>query len=134
MKLNLTKFRISVNYKYLTVFAREFNTESGESWNSGTVYSLHDNSKLSSFSFKDMQQLQSPKYRIMDHESHPLNDELVLVYNRGGWVSLIDVIKGWAVWEVREKNFFRDIGDVNPASIEQCKITPDGQTIIIMTT
>ena len=40
------------------------------------------------------------------------------MYDKGGWVRLLDIIMGQNVWEVREKNFFRDIGDVRPASID----------------
>ena len=59
-------------------------------------------------------------------------EELVLLYDKGGWVRLIDILKGQTIWEIREKCFFRDIGDVRPACIDQCQISPDGTKVIVM--
>ena len=102
----------------------------GATWHAGTVFDLHENSKIREFSLQDQQ---DGKYHIVDIDSHPIIDELILVYDKGGWVRLIDVLKGQHVWQVREKNFFRDIGDVRPATIEQCVISRDGQKVIVMT-
>ena len=66
------------------------------------------------------------KHQFVDVEAHPTIDELFLVYDTGGWVKIFDVVTEKCVWEAREKNFYRDIGDVRPSHISQCLFSDDG--------
>lgn len=56
-----------------------------------TVFDLCNNKKLNQFVLNG--QLDA-KYNIVDIEAHPVTEELILVYDKGGWIRLIDVLLG----------------------------------------
>ena len=73
----------------MTLFSREQALKKVSTWHSVTVFDLSDNNKVSEFNLNEQW-----KYNIVDIEAHPVTEELILVYDKGGWVRLIDIIAG----------------------------------------
>ena len=127
----LQKFKMSAKSKYAIALTIEIlATKEQEKQVSFSVFSLADNAKVHEFSLKSMR---DSKYEIVEVLVHPIVEELVLLYDKGGWVKLVDIVMGKCIWQMREMSFFRDIGNVRASIIDQCAFSKDGTKVVVMT-
>ena len=131
LSYKLQKFKISANNRYLIVVTAEVLAEKeSEKQISFSIFSLSNLNKINEF---DSKSIRDSKYELAEMIIHPTVEELILIYDRGGWVKMIDILTGKCIWQVREMSFFRDISNVRASIIDECSFSKDGTKVVVMT-